>query len=323
MSPRLDGARTHYASSACPQGPTNSDSPAASAVPGPRTSTTGTTSDFSGPTGEGLEGLEGLPEIPPYAEVGALDARALSKTLFERLEALEEGTAEYSYVRNTLVELNLALVKFAASRFRSRSEPMEDIVQVGTIGLIKAIDRFELSRGVEFPTFAMPTIVGEIKRFFRDTSWSVRVPRRLQELRLDLAKAGDELAQRLDRAPTVAELSERLGITQDEVVEGMSASNAYTASSLDAKPEDDDGESALSDRIGYEDNGLEGIEYVESLKPLIAALPARDRMILSLRFVSNMTQSEIGEELNISQMHVSRLLSRTLAKLRKGLTVDE
>ncbi|MFH9608041.1 RNA polymerase sigma factor SigF [Streptomyces sp. NPDC017448] len=323
MSPRLDGARTHYASSACPQGPTNSDSPAASAVPGPRASTTGITSDFSGPTGEGLEGLEGLPEIPPYAEVGALDARALSKTLFERLEALEEGTPEYSYVRNTLVELNLALVKFAASRFRSRSEPMEDIVQVGTIGLIKAIDRFELSRGVEFPTFAMPTIVGEIKRFFRDTSWSVRVPRRLQELRLDLAKAGDELAQRLDRAPTVAELSERLGITQDEVVEGMSASNAYTASSLDAKPEDDDGESALSDRIGYEDNGLEGIEYVESLKPLIAALPARDRMILSLRFVSNMTQSEIGEELNISQMHVSRLLSRTLAKLREGLTVDE
>ncbi|MFE6700114.1 RNA polymerase sigma factor SigF [Streptomyces sp. NPDC057718] len=320
MSPRLDVARTHNASSACPQGPTNSDSPAATAVPGPRTSTTsttGTTSDFSG------EGLEGLPEIPPYAEVGALDARALSKTLFERLESLEEGTHEYAYVRNTLVELNLALVKFAASRFRSRSEPMEDIVQVGTIGLIKAIDRFELSRGVEFPTFAMPTIVGEIKRFFRDTSWSVRVPRRLQELRLDLAKAGDELSQQLDRAPTVAELSERLGITPDEVVEGMSASNAYTASSLDAKPEDDDNEGALADRIGYEDHGLEGIEYVESLKPLIAALPARDRMILSLRFVSNMTQSEIGEELNISQMHVSRLLSRTLTKLRKGLTLEE
>ena len=139
----------------------------------------------------------------------------------QRLETLEEGTHEYAYVRNTLVELNLALVKFAASRFRSRSEPMEDIVQVGTIGLIKAIDRFELSRGVEFPTFAMPTIVGEIKRFFRDTTWSVRVPRRLQELRLDLAKAGDELAQQLDRAPTVAELAEQLGISEEEVVEGM------------------------------------------------------------------------------------------------------
>ncbi|GAA2618807.1 RNA polymerase sigma factor SigF [Streptomyces axinellae] len=264
-----------------------------------------------------------LPEIPPYDEVGPLDARALSKTLFARLETLEEGTHEFAYVRNTLVELNLALVKFAASRFRSRSEPMEDIVQVGTIGLIKAIDRFELSRGVEFPTFAMPTIVGEIKRFFRDTSWSVRVPRRLQELRLDLAKAGDELAQRLDRAPTVEELAKRLNLSTEEVVEGMAASNAYTASSLDAQPEEDDTEGALADRIGYEDHGLEGIEYVESLKPLIAELPARDRRILSLRFVANMTQSEIGEELGISQMHVSRLLSRTLSKLRKGLMVEE
>nr|WP_229848063.1 RNA polymerase sigma factor SigF [Streptomyces melanogenes] len=270
-----------------------------------------------------IEGLDDLPEIPPYEDIAPLDARALSKTLFARLDSLEEGTHAYSYVRNTLVELNLALVKFAASRFRSRSEPMEDIIQVGTIGLIKAIDRFEHDRGVEFPTFAMPTIVGEIKRFFRDTSWSVRVPRRLQELRLDLAKAGDELAQQLDRAPTVGELAERLGITKDEVVEGMAASNAYTASSLDAQPEEDDTEGALSDRIGYEDHDLEGVEYIESLKPLIAELPPRDRKILSLRFVANMTQSEIGEELGISQMHVSRLLARTLSRLRKGLTLEE
>lgn len=176
------------------------------------------------------------PGDPPVRRGGPVDARALSKTLFERLESLDEGSHEYSYVRTTLVELNLALVKFAASRFRSRSEPMEDIIQVGTIGLIKAIDRFEHTRGVEFPTFAMPTIIGEIKRFFRDTSWSVRVPRRLQELRLDLAKAGDELAQQLDRAPTVAELADRLGITTDEVVEGMAASNAYTASSWTPSP---------------------------------------------------------------------------------------
>jgi len=268
-------------------------------------------------------GLEGLPEIPPPDEVDPVDARALSKTLFARLEVLEEGTYEYSYVRNTLVELNLALVKFAAARFRSRSEPMEDIVQVGTIGLIKAIDRFQLSRGVEFPTFAMPTIVGEIKRFFRDTSWSVRVPRRLQELRLDLAKAGDELAQKLDRAPTVAELAEKLQLSEAEVIEGMGASNAYTASSLDAQADEDDSEGALTDRIGYEDHDLEGIENVESLKPLIAELPERDRQILSLRFVANMTQSEIGEELGISQMHVSRLLTRTLARLRRGLMVED
>ncbi|MGW0856090.1 RNA polymerase sigma factor SigF [Streptomyces sp. NPDC002690] len=347
MSPRLDGSRTHDAASACPQGPTNSDSPAAGALPGPRASSDGDTAgrttsaaptgvkDPTGlkdPTGEedpigdgleGLEGLEGLPEIPSPATVGALDARALSKTLFERLDTLEEGTHAHAYVRNTLVELNLALVRFAASRFRTRSEPMEDIVQVGTIGLIKAIDRFELSRGVEFPTFAMPTIIGEIKRFFRDTSWAVRVPRRLQELRIDLAKAGDELSQRLDRAPTTGELAEHLGLTREEVTEGLTASNAYSAGSLDAQHDDHESEGSLADRIGYEDHGLEGIEYIESLKPLIASLSERDRLILSLRFVTNLTQSEIGEELGISQMHVSRLLSRTLVRLREGLTVQE
>ncbi|MER6787087.1 RNA polymerase sigma factor SigF [Streptomyces sp. NPDC000658] len=307
MSPRLDAPHTRGATSTPPPDQEHLEPIAQNAVP-----------DVD-PT----DALAGLPEIPPFDEVGSVDARALSKTLFARLESLEEGTHDYSYVRNTLVELNLALVKFAASRFRSRSEPMEDIIQVGTIGLIKAIDRFELSRGVEFPTFAMPTIIGEIKRFFRDTSWSVRVPRRLQELRLDLAKAGDELAQKLDRAPTVGELAERLGLSKDEVVEGMAASNAYTASSLDAQPQDDDAEGALAHRIGYEDNGLEGIEYIESLKPLIAELAPRDRQILSLRFVAGLTQSEIGEELGISQMHVSRLLSRTLVRLRKALTVEE
>ncbi|WP_030021655.1 RNA polymerase sigma factor SigF [Streptomyces monomycini] len=335
MSPRLDELRTEDTTETASSTPLSETTLAEAALQEavlseaalPEQSQTShspqITSESSAADTTGIPELDGLPEIPPYAEVGPVDARALSKTLFERLESLEEGTHEFAYVRNTLVELNLALVKFAASRFRSRSEPMEDIVQVGTIGLIKAIDRFELGRGVEFPTFAMPTIVGEIKRFFRDTSWSVRVPRRLQELRLDLAKAGDELAQKLDRSPTVSELAERLGITNDEVVEGMAASNAYTASSLDAQPEEDDNEGALADRIGYEDHGLEGIEYVESLKPLIAELPPRDRKILSLRFVANMTQSEIGEELNISQMHVSRLLSRTLVKLRKGLMVEE
>ncbi|MEU1085433.1 RNA polymerase sigma factor SigF [Streptomyces sp. NPDC005576] len=338
MSPRLDGSRTHDAASACPQGPTNSDFPASGVVPGPRSSSDGdaaggaTSAAPTGemaptgegdPIGDGLEGLEGLPEIPSPATVGALDARALSKTLFERLDTLEEGTHAHAYVRNTLVELNLALVRFAASRFRTRSEPMEDIVQVGTIGLIKAIDRFELSRGVEFPTFAMPTIIGEIKRFFRDTSWAVRVPRRLQELRIDLAKAGDELSQRLDRAPTTGELAEHLGLTREEVAEGLTASNAYSAGSLDAQHDDHESEGSLADRLGYVDHGLEGIEYIESLKPLIASLPARDRLILSLRFVTNLTQSEIGEELGISQMHVSRLLSRTLDRLREGLTVQE
>ncbi|ANW19887.1 RNA polymerase sigma factor SigF [Streptomyces clavuligerus] len=267
--------------------------------------------------------IDGIGGIDRIGAIGAVDARALSKTLFARLARLEEGTHEHAYVRNTLVELNLSLVRFAAARFRSRSEPMDDIVQVGTIGLIKAIDRFELSRGVEFPTFAMPTVIGEIKRFFRDTSWSVRVPRRLQELRLDLARAGDELTARLDRSPTVAELAEYLGIGADEVVEGMVASNAYTPSSLDARPQNEEHDGTLAERIGYEDGGLEGVEYIESLKPLIAGLPDRDRRILSLRFGADMTQSDIGEELGISQMQVSRLLSRTLVRLRRGLTAED
>ncbi|QDY81064.1 RNA polymerase sigma factor SigF [Streptomyces qinzhouensis] len=256
-----------------------------------------------------------------------IDTRTLSRSLFLRLRALDnQGTGdspERTYVRDTLIELNLPLVRYAAARFRSRNEPMEDIVQVGTIGLIKAIDRFDCERGVEFPTFAMPTVVGEIKRFFRDTSWSVRVPRRLQELRLALTKASDELSQRLDRSPTVPELAAVLGVSEEDVVDGLAVGNAYTASSLDSpSPEDDGGEGSLADRLGYEDSALEGVEYRESLKPLLAKLPPRERQIIMLRFFANMTQSQIGEEVGISQMHVSRLLTRTLAQLRQGLTAD-
>ncbi|WP_431039196.1 RNA polymerase sigma factor SigF [Streptomyces sp. P6-2-1] len=254
---------------------------------------------------------------------GSLDTRTLSRALFLRLATLAQDSPERAYVRDTLIELNLPLVRYAAARFRSRNEPMEDIVQVGTIGLIKAIDRFDCERGVEFPTFAMPTVVGEIKRFFRDTSWSVRVPRRLQELRLALTKTSDELAQKLDRSPTVPELAKALGVSEDDVVDGLAVGNAYTASSLDSPaPEDDGGEGSLADRLGYEDTALEGVEYRESLKPLLAKLPPRERRIIMLRFFANMTQSQIGEEVGISQMHVSRLLTRTLAQLREGLIAD-
>jgi RNA polymerase sigma-B factor len=253
----------------------------------------------------------------------ALDTRTLSRSLFLRLAGLEPGCPERMYVRDTLIELNLPLVRYAAARFRSRNEPMEDIVQVGTIGLIKAIDRFDPERGVEFPTFAMPTVVGEIKRFFRDTSWSVRVPRRLQELRLALTRAGDELAQKLDRSPTVPELAACLGVSEEDVVEGLAVGNAYTASSLDSAPSEEDGDGPLAERLGYEDVALEGVEYRESLKPLLARLPARERRIIMLRFFANMTQSQIGEDIGISQMHVSRLLTRTLAQLRLGLIAED
>ncbi|MER6915894.1 RNA polymerase sigma factor SigF [Streptomyces sp. NPDC000594] len=266
-----------------------------------------------------------LPEVIDPGAVAPRDAREISRIFFTRLATLEEGTRDHQYVRNTLIELNLALVKYAAGRFRNRAEQMEDIIQVGTIGLIKAIDRFELSREVEFATFAVPYIVGEIKRFFRDTSWAVHVPRRLQELRIDLAKATDDLSQRLDRSPTTRELAEYLGIDEQEVIEGVVASNGYTAGSIDMPLEDssDHTSATLSDRLGAPDGDLEIAENVQALKPLIEELDERDRRILRMRFGDELTQSEIGAELGVSQMHVSRLLARITTRLREGLLVVE
>ncbi|CAM5637020.1 RNA polymerase sigma factor OS=Streptomyces fumanus OX=67302 GN=GCM10018772_18650 PE=4 SV=1 [Streptomyces fumanus] len=250
------------------------------------------------------------------------DARELSRLFFDQLAVLEEGTPEYQYARNTLIEMNMSLVRYAASRFRSRGpEEREDIVQVGMIGLIKAIDRFELTREVEFTSFAVPYIVGEIKRFFRDTSWAVHVPRRLQEARVELAgKATDELRSRLGRTPTVKELAELMSLSEDEVVEARLAANGYNSSSLDAAlGGSEDGETVLADFIGTEDAALELVEDFHALAPLIAQLADRDRQIIHMRFVEELTQAQIGERLGVSQMHVSRLLSRTLAKLREGM----
>ncbi|MFG2784125.1 SigB/SigF/SigG family RNA polymerase sigma factor [Streptomyces prunicolor] len=266
---------------------------------------------------------EALPMIAEPSKVSPKDARELSRQFFDRLTSLEEGTHEFQYVRNTLIEMNLSLVRYAAARFRSRSNnEMEDIVQVGTIGLIKAIDRFELSRQVEFTSFAVPYIVGEIKRFFRDTSWAVHVPRRLQEARVELAKATEELRSRLGRTPTTRELSELMCLTEEEVIEARKASNGYTSSSLDAALSSDagaEGETVLADVIGSDDPGLELVDDLSSLAPLIAELDERERKIIHMRYVEERTQAEIGEELGISQMHVSRLISRMLRRLRAGL----
>ncbi|MGW2302772.1 SigB/SigF/SigG family RNA polymerase sigma factor [Streptomyces sp. NPDC001809] len=267
------------------------------------------------------EPLAGLPEIADPLAVSTADARTLSISLFDRLCALDEGTAEYSYVRNTLVELNLSLVKYAATRFRRSNESWEDIVQVGTVGLIKAINRFDPERGNEFMSFALPTVLGEIRRHLRDTGWSVHVPRRLQELRLDLAKAGDALEQELGRPPTSAELSDRLHLTEAELREGRIAANGFTSRSLDVPADDDDsGPGMLARCLGSDDDAFEKIENLEALKPLVAALGERDRTILALRFGEELTQAEIGERLGLSQMHVSRLLSRILGGLRTALT---
>ncbi|MBO1330382.1 SigB/SigF/SigG family RNA polymerase sigma factor [Streptomyces sp. VRA16 Mangrove soil] len=250
------------------------------------------------------------------------DARAVGKHFFDRLTRLEEGTHEYQYVRNVLIEMNLSLVQYAASRFKHRGpQEMEDIVQVGTIGLIKAIDRFELTREVEFTSFAVPYITGEIKRFFRDTTWAVHVPRRLQEARVELARATDELRSRLGRSPTTQELSELMQLDPGEVAEVQKAVNGYNAVSLDAAVmgKDDESETALADFIGFDEERFELVENFHALAPIVADLSERDRQLVHLRFVEERTQQQIADVLGCSQMHVSRLISRVLAKLRSAL----
>jgi RNA polymerase sigma-B factor len=203
-----------------------------------------------------------------------------------------------------------------ARKFADRGEPLDDLIQVGTIGLIKAIDRFEISKGFEFSTFATPTIVGEIKRHFRDKTWAVKVPRRLQELGASVTKATTELTHKLDRSPTPKEIAKHLGISVDAVAEALESNAAYSTISLDITS---DTSTSISESFGSLDDALEGVEYRESLKPLLAELDDREKKILQMRFFENMSQSQIATELDISQMHVSRILTKVLNHLREGL----
>jgi len=244
------------------------------------------------------------------------DLRSADREMFEQLAALEAGTSEHEQIRAVLIERHLPLVAFMARKFADRGEPLDDLIQVGTIGLIKAIDRFEISKGFEFSTFATPTIVGEIKRHFRDKTWAVRVPRRLQELGASVTKATNELTHKLDRSPTPKEIAKHLGITVDEVAEALESNAAYSTVSLDVTS---DTSTSIGDSFGALDEALEGVEYRESLKPLLAELDDREKRILQMRFFENLSQSQIAAELGISQMHVSRILNKVLSHLREGL----
>ncbi|MFE2283572.1 SigB/SigF/SigG family RNA polymerase sigma factor [Streptomyces sp. NPDC059443] len=266
-----------------------------------------------------------LPRIEGPREVAPADARELSRLFFRRLRELDEGTPEHRYVRDTLVEMNASLVQFAVRPFRGRGDggDLEDLLQVGTIGLIKAIDRFDPAREVEFSSLAMPYISGEIKRHFRDTTWAVRVPRRLQELRIDLAKAKEDLTAVLDRPPTVADLAAHLSLTEEEIIEGIVAANGHTSGSLDA-PQADRGDgrtegNTLAETMGAEEPALERVEDIQTLAPLLERLTDRERRMLSMRFGEELTQAQIGAALGISQMQVSRLLTRVLAHLRASM----
>ncbi|MFE6131909.1 SigB/SigF/SigG family RNA polymerase sigma factor [Streptomyces sp. NPDC056437] len=265
-----------------------------------------------------------LPWIEDPAGVSPRDARSLSRVFFARLGMLEEGSREYQYVRNTLIEMNRSLVRYTARRYRNRGNgEMEDIIQVGIIGLIKAVDRFDVSRDVEFTSYAIPCIAGEIKRYFRNDTWAVHVPRRLQELRIGLGKAREHLASTADHEPTIKELAAYLELSDEEIVEGLVAAQGYIAAPLDA-PHDTGGDPdkaprPVAERLGVPDHGMDLVEDFLTLAPLLDKLDARARQIIQMRFGQDMTQLQIGEEIGISQMHVSRLLARALAQLRTGM----
>ena len=242
--------------------------------------------------------------------------RERSRELFARFAQTRSGA-----VRSELVVAYLNLVRFLALKFANRGEPLDDLVQVGTVGLLKAIDRFEPERGIEFTTYATPTIVGEIKRYFRDKGWAVKVPRRLQELNLAVNRASEKMAVEFGRSPTVAELAERLGASEEEILEAQELGQAYSLLSLDSEVAGDGEKKSqtLADTVGVVDSGLELLEDRANLERAFHVLTGRERVIIYLRFYESVSQTEIAKRLSVSQMHVSRLQAKALEKLRAFL----
>jgi len=239
----------------------------------------------------------------------------------ERLARFREyrrvGSVE---LRNELIEEHRGLADYFARQYGNRGEPLDDLRQVAMVGLLKAVERFEPERGLSFATFAGPTIIGELKRYFRDRTWSVRVPRRLQEMSLGIARARDELSQRLGRSPTPAEIARHAGVTEEQVLEGMEAATLYRVGSLDVPVTERD-ETPASDRIGSVDEEFTTVENRALVRDILATLPARERQIVYLRFFEGLTQAEIADRVGVSQMHVSRLLTQSLEALGGQLKV--
>jgi RNA polymerase sigma-B factor len=243
--------------------------------------------------------------------------------LFTELVSLPPDAPRRAKLRDELVAGHLPVARHIARRFAHRGEPQDDLEQVAILGLIQAVDRYQPDRGSDFLSFAVPTITGEVRRHFRDHAWAMRVPRRLKDLHVALGTAMSELLQQLGRAPTASELAKHLGLPRDEVLEGLEAASAYRSSSLDDLLTADHDAPALEGVVGQADAELDRVEYRTTLAPLLERLPDRERAILKLRFFGGMTQSQIAQQVGLSQMHVSRLLSRTLTKLRGELRDEE
>lgn len=248
---------------------------------------------------------------------------AAAKALLTLLADLPEGSTDRVRVRARLIEMYIPLAEYLARRFRNRGEPLDDLVQVANLGLIKSVDGYDVTRGAAFTSYAIPMIVGELKRHFRDKGWDVRVPRRLQELRLEITKASGDLAQQLGRSPTVADLAAHLKVSEEDIIEGLDSAHAYRALSLHAPVAGEEATTELMDLIGDVDRDMENVEDREALRPLIAKLPVREQKIIAMRFFGNMTQSQIAAELGISQMHVSRLIRRSLDDMRAQMAESD
>ncbi|GAB1688299.1 SigB/SigF/SigG family RNA polymerase sigma factor [Krasilnikovia sp. M28-CT-15] len=262
---------------------------------------------------------------PPSATNGdnltSDQATSVAGDLINALAAMPVGHPSHSALREQTIEAWLPLARHLAHRYAGRGEPTDDLVQTATIGLIKAVDRFDASRGVDFAGYAIPTIVGEIKRHFRDRTWSIRVPRRLQELRLQITEANSTLTHSLGRSPQVADIATHLGITEEEVLEGLEGARAYNATSL-STPIGAEGTAELGDTLSDDTNEYDNVDLRATLAPALATLDDREQKIITLRFYGNLTQSQIAEQVGISQMHVSRLLTKAIGKLRGHLDAD-
>ncbi|EXG82053.1 SigB/SigF/SigG family RNA polymerase sigma factor [Cryptosporangium arvum] len=259
---------------------------------------------------------EGDTEDPDYSDHSAV------APLFRRFAALTDVSSEKALLRERLILIHLPLAEHLAQRFSRRGEPVDDLVQVARLGLLKAVDRFDPRRDVPFLGFAVPTIAGEIRRYFRDHAWYVRPPRRLQELHLRLNTASTEMFQRDHRAPTARTLAEHLGLPTDEVHEGLQLTNSYAPLPLDAPSSAGSDGPSVIESLGALDEALALVDNREALKRLIADLPERERRILGLRFFDERTQSQIASDIGVSQMQVSRLLSATLTRLRRQILAD-
>ena len=243
--------------------------------------------------------------------------------MFRRLNSLDEGSVAFCRQREAIFARSLPIADHIARRFRNRGEAVDDLVQAARVGLVKAVNRFDVENGADFLSFAVPTMMGEVRRHFRDHGWAVKVPRRLKDLQRQLTQAGGELSQRLGRAPTASEIAEHLGIDRELVVEGVVAGSNYTTRSSDVQAGPDDDYRPLGETLGDLDPNLDAVIDVETVRPHIAALPDRQQTVLRLRFLENLTQTQIAERIGCSQMHVSRLLAQALHTLRSQLCEPE